>query len=168
MLGYIGLGVFLFTLFVILFYILTSFTEKTQKICLTLFFIIPYGIERFFMALSTIFFIATAFICVVRLFKTKLKNLIPIINQELYISPEITLPKAGEKLNINSFDLSEREKSLLFDIMNNNKTYGELALKHSLSTSLVKKEMGKILDYFGCRNIESLKIVFSQFDIVVE
>ena len=98
----------------------------------------------------------------------KLKNLIPIINQELYISPEITLPKAGEKLNINSFDLSEREKSLLFDIMNNNKTYGELALKHSLSTSLVKKEMCKILDYFGCRNIESLKIVFSQFDIVVE
>lgn len=177
MLGYIGLGVFLFTLFIILFYILTSFTEKTQKICLTLFFIaysfvlffiIPYGIERFFMALSTIFFIATAFICVVRLFKTKLKSLIPIINQELYISPEITLPKAGEKLNINSFDLSEREKSLLFDIMNNNKTYGELALNHSLSTSLVKKEMGKILDYFGCRNMESLKIVFSQFDIVVE
>ena len=177
MLGYIGLGVFLFTLFIILFYILTSFTEKTQKICLTLFFIaysfvlffiIPYGIERFFMALSTVFFIATAFICVVRLFKTKLKYLIPIINQELYISPEITLPKAGEKLNINSFDLSEREKSLLFDIMNSNKTYGELALKHSLSTSLVKKEMGKILDYFGCRNMESLKIVFSQFDIVVE
>ena len=177
MLGYIGLGVFLFTLFIILFYILTSFTEKTQKFCITLFFIsysfvlffiIPYGIERFFMALSTIFFIATAFICVVRLFKTKLKNLIPIINQELYISPEIHLPKAGEKLNINTFDLSEREKSLLFDIMNSNKTYGELALNHSLSTSLVKKEMGKILDYFGCRNIESLKIVFSQFDVVVE
>jgi DNA-binding CsgD family transcriptional regulator len=52
--------------------------------------------------------------------------------------------------------------------MNNNKTYGELALNHSLSTSLVKKEMRKILDYFGCRNMESLKIVFSQFDIVVE
>ena len=177
MLGYIGLGVFLFTLFIILFYILTSFTEKTQKFCLTLFFIaysfvlffiIPYGIERFFMALSTIFFIATAFICVVRLFKTKLKNLIPIINQELYISPKIHLPKAGEKLNINTFDLSEREKSLLFDIMNSNKTYGELALNHSLSTSLVKKEMGKILDYFGCRNMESLKIVFSQFNVVVE
>lgn len=133
-----------------------------------MFFCIPYGIERFLMALATIFFIATAFICVVRLFKTKLKSLIPIINQELYISPEITLPKAGEKLNINSFDLSEREKTLLFDMMTNNKTYGELALKHNLSPSLVKKEMCKVLDYFGCRNMESLKIIFSQFDVVLE
>ena len=48
MLGYIGLGVFLFTLFVILFYILTSFTEKTQKICLTLFFI-AYSFVLFFI-----------------------------------------------------------------------------------------------------------------------
>ena len=176
-LGYVELSIFLFTLFIILFYILTSLPEKKQVICITIFFIlyflallgcIPYGIERFSMALASIFFIATAFICVVRLFKTKLKNLIPIINQDLYISKEITLPKAGEKLNINDFDLSEREKSLLFEVMVNNKTYGELGLKFNLSTSLVKKEMSKTLGYFKCRNIESLKIVFSQFDVVME
>lgn len=176
-LGYIGLGVFLFTLFIILFYILSPFTEKTQKICISIFFIafsfvlfgcIPYGLERFLMALATLFFIATAFICVVQLFKTKLKSFIPLINQNLYISPDITLPKPGEILNINNYDLSEREKSLLFDVMKNNNTYGELSIKYSISKSLIKKEMSKILEYFGCRNMESLKIVFSQFDIIMD
>ena len=64
---------------------------------------------------------------------------------------------------LKDYDISDRQKMILYEVMTNNKTYGEIAIKHNLSTSLVKKDMTGILQYFGCKNANSLKIVLSQF-----
>lgn len=172
--GFENLSVFLFSLFIVLFFLQTSMSHKKRKNTIILFYIIysisltgciPFGLERFWVALGSTIFTASAFICILRLFRVKLAVLIPAINQHLFISPDINLPKPGGILHLADYPLSERQINLLYEVIVKNKSYGEISLFYGLSKSLVKKEMCSILDVFECKNMESLKIVFSQFEI---
>ena len=172
--GYENLSVFLFSLFIILFFLQTSLSHKRRKKAIILFYIlygtlltgcIPFGLDRFWVALGSTLFSASAFICVLKLFRVKLAVFIPAINQHLFISPEINLPKPGEILHLADYSLSERQINFLYESIVKNKSYGEISVFYGLSKSLVKKEMCSILDVFSCKNMESLKIVFSQFQV---
>lgn len=175
--GYESLGVYLFSLMIILIYLNTGFAGKKLKAIVVLMYLIftitllgsfVYGKERFWMALGCTYFFASAFYCIILTYKKKLKTLIPAIQQELFISKEVHLPKAGEVMHLKDYDISDRQKMILYEVMTNNKTYGEIAIKHNLSTSLVKKDMTGILKYFGCKNANSLKIVLSQFVLTMD
>ena len=170
--GIESLGVYLFSLMIILIYMNTGFIGKKNKIIVVLLYlmftitllgVIVYGKSRFWMALGCTYFFACAFYCIILTYKKKLKTLIPAIQQELFISKEVHLPKAGEIMHLKDYDISDRQKTILYEVMVNKKTYGEIAIKNNLSTSLVKKDMTGILQYFGCKNASSLKIVLSQF-----
>ncbi len=172
--GFESLSVFLFSLFIVLFFLQTSMSHKKRRIAIIVFYIsycalltgcIPFGLERFWVALGSTLFSASAFICVLKLFRVKLAVFIPAINQHLFISPEINLPKPGEILHLADYSLSERQINFLYESIVKNKSYGEISVFYGLSKSLVKKEMCSILDVFGCKNMESLKIVFSQFQV---
>lgn len=172
MTGIESLGIYLFSLMIILIYLDTGFVGKKIKIIVVLMYIaftivllstFVYGRARFFMAFGCTYFFAFAFYSIILTYKKKLKALIPAIQQELFISKEVKLPKSGEVMHLKDYDISDRQKMILYEVMANNKTYGEIALKHNLSTSLVKKDMTGILQYFGCKNANSLKLVLSQF-----
>ena len=175
--GYESLGVYLFSLMIIIIYLNTGFAGKKIKTIVVLMYIaftitllgsFVYGKERFWMALGCTYFFACAFYSIILTYKKKLKALIPAIQQELFISKEVKLPKSGEVMHLKDYDISDRQKMILYEVMTNNKTYGEIALKHNLSTSLVKKDMTGILQYFGCKNASSLKLVLSQFVLSIE
>lgn len=170
--GYESLGVYLFSLMIILIYLNTGFSGLKQKLIIVLLYVlftitllgsIVYGKERFWMAMGCTYFFASAFYTIILTYRKKLKTLIPAIQQELFISKEVKLPKAGEVMHLKDYDFSDRQKMILYESMAKNKTYGEIALKNNLSLSLVKKEMSGILNYFGCKNASSLKLVLSQF-----
>lgn len=172
--GYELLGCFLFNLFIFLFYIHSVFSQKkliTFFLIIYVCFIIilcgsiPYGLTRFIVALSSSLFISTAFLCIILLLKNKYHNARAILNQALYISPSIQLPKAGDTVYLSNFTLSQRQINILYEILVKNHSYGEVAIKFNLSLSLIKKEMSGVLLYFGCKNLSSLKLVFSQFSI---
>lgn len=168
------IGVFLFSLIIFQIYLNSNLHLKRQKIIIILMYLlftivlsgsIVYGKERFFIALGHTYFFASAIYCIILINKQKLKHSMPLIQQELYIGQNIKLPSPGEILYLSDYNLTERQKSILFESITKNKSYGEIAMKYNLSLSLVKKEMTNILQYFGCKNINSLKIVFNQFEI---
>lgn len=166
------IGVFLFTIFIILFYFSDSFSGKRKKWLILSFYLtftivlsgsVLYGKERFPIAVGCTYFFASAIYCIILTYKRKLQDILPLIQQELYISKDVPLPKAGEIMYLKDYDISDRQKMILYEVIVNNKTYGEIAIKYSLSTSLVKKDMAGILQYFGCKNASSLKLVLNQF-----
>lgn len=170
--GIESLGVFLFSLAIVLIYLNGGLSGKKQKITIVSLYLgftiallgtLPYGKARFLMAVGCTYFFASGFYCIILTYTKKLKALIPAIQQELYISKAVHLPKPGEVMHLKEYDISERQQMILYESMAKNKTYGEIAMKTKLSLSLVKKEMNAILQYFGCRNANSLKIVLSQF-----
>ncbi len=171
------IGVFLFTIFIILFYFSDFPSEKRKKTLILVFYLvftivlsgsIVYGKERFPIAVGCTYFFASAIYCIILTYKNKLKAILPLIQQELYISKDITLPKPGEVMHLKDYDISDRQKMILFEVMTRNKTYGEIAIKNNLSISLVKKDMTSILQYFGCKNASSLKLVLGQFVLSME
>ena len=175
--GYVGLSVFLFSLFLIIFSINSSLATKNQKIHFLIFYIvyifvlcgsIPFGIDHFLVALGITIFSGAAFIFLYKLFMEKVKSEIPLINYKAFISPTIKLPEPGQTVHLKDFDLSERQINILYEIIVKNKSYGQISQKENLSTSLVKKETGLILDYFGCKNINTLKLVFAHFVVAKE
>lgn len=170
--GYEFVGCFLFNLFIILFYIHSNISKKKFVLTITLLYFvflisliasIPYGIIRFIMALSFSLFISFSFWSLILLIQSKYTNVKAIINQALYISPKIQLPPRGEILYFSNFDLTERQKDILFEVLAKNRSYGEVSNKFNLSLSLVKKEISSSFCYFGCKNINSLRLIFSQF-----
>lgn len=174
--GYESLGIFLFSLCIVLIILNASLPIKKQKLIIPLLYlfftivllgVIPYGKERFSMAVGCTYFFASAFYCIVLTYKKKLKNVMPLIQKELFISHKIYLPNPGEPLNLNDFDLTDRQKQILFEVIANNKSYGEVTLSTRLTLPLVKKEMAAIIQYFGCKNVNSLKLVLCQYVITL-
>ena len=174
--GYESLGVFLFSLCITLIVLNVSLPLKKQKFIIPLLYLmftftllgsIPYGKERFFMAVGCTYFFASAFYCIVLTYKRKFKTILPIIQKELFISHDISLPNSGEKLNLNQFAITDRQKRILYEVVANNKSYGEVTLSTKLTLPLVKKEMAAIIQYFGCKNVNSLKLVLGQYVITL-
>ena len=89
------------------------------------------------------------------------------LQKELFISHDISLPNSGEKLNLNQFAITDRQKRILYEVVANNKSYGEVTLSTKLTLPLVKKEMAAIIQYFGCKNVNSLKLVLGQYVITL-
>ncbi|MBP5520635.1 MAG: helix-turn-helix transcriptional regulator [Treponema sp.] len=175
--GYEQLGIFLFSVLIVLIYLNGSFYCKKQNLLIILLYVfysvvllgvIRYGKQRFYIAIGYTYFIAAAFNYLFMVYRQKLTSLLPLIHQELYLSKDIQLPKSGEIMHLSKYKITERQKIILYEAVAKNKTYGEIALKNNLSLSLVKKEMTNIMQYFGCKNIDSLKIVLSQFILAID
>lgn len=172
--GLEAIGVFIFSIFIVLIYLNGNLSPKKQKIIIISLYLAftiilsgsrVYGKKRFPMAIGCTYFSACAIYCIIMSYKRKLKHIMPLIQQELFISHDIQLPQPGEIMHLTRYDLTDRQRMILFEAVVNNKTYGEIAIKSKLSLSLVKKEMTNITQYFGCKNINSLKIVLNQFEI---
>ena len=44
-------------------------------------------------------------------------------------------------MHLKDYDISDRQKMILYEVMTNNKTYGEIALKHNLQEGTVGVEV---------------------------
>ncbi len=168
--GYETLGMFFyFSMIVILFgygFFRKLFYRKTIILSFIWFIfilgIIPFGITRFLTVLLTFLFVITFNYAVYSHFKTLLAPLLP----EQSLKAKIKLPSIGNKIYLTECGLSERQKLLLLDFINNNLTYKELADKYCISISTVKTDMAYILRIFGISNNNDLRIMLSQYKLI--
>ena len=85
---------------------------------------------------------------------------------ELREMKKLPLPIVNSHVHINSFDLKEKQKYLLYDYTKNGMLYKDLADKYNMSVSAVKTEMSNIFDYFNCESSDELKKIFAHFDVL--
>ena len=79
----------------------------------------------------------------------------------------ITLPeKAGSKINLKDYNLTDRQISLIKSYLRTNASYSELANEHNISISLVKYEMRLIFSLFEVPNLRELHVLLYQYVII--
>lgn len=78
---------------------------------------------------------------------------------------KIPMPIVNSKLYISKFDLTERQKKILYDYIKNDIAYKNLADKYYTSISTIKNEMSEVSEYFGCDTSDQLKKLLSHFDV---
>lgn len=122
----------------------------------------PFGIDRMILAFSVICFISTFSYWLYIKLKIQLKSFLP----EKVINSKISLPIQGSELNLRNFGFTERQISILKEFMNFELTYKKIAQKLYLSTSTVKSEMSKIINYFDVKNAENLRILLIQYTLI--
>ncbi len=174
MTGHESLGVFLYVLLLVIILFEQTLSFKTKRIIIffSFFFfgmlllsVIPYGMIRFCMAIAETIFFITTFFAFHGFLKAKLESLIPEINSKLYFSKEIMLPKVGETVYLSKIGLTERQSELLILFVKKDLSYTQLSKKTNISSSIIKKEMSNCLTIFGCRNIATLRIILSNFQL---
>ena len=174
MTGHETLGVFLYVLFLAILFFEQRLSYKVKNLFMILSLIIflivllgvlPYGIVRFCMAFAETIFFVTTFLSFYISIKEKLNSLIPEINSKLYFSNDIKLPKSGEVVSLKEIGLTKRQSELLILFVTKDFSYTQLAQKTDISVSIIKKEMSDCLTIFGCRNIATLRIILSNFQL---
>ena len=154
-------------MFIILFcnkYFTTNAKKKLIPfiICwiITLFSLIPFGMQRFILGLVISAFFAGFYAYIYK----KLEGYISVFAPIKSIESE-SLPEKGTLLNLADYGLTERQVKLVEDYMDHRLSYKELANKYYISISSVKKDMVSVFVKFGVKNINELYIVLSQYII---
>lgn len=168
--GYEILGTFLyFAAILILFcegYFKNNFKQKILFIIVCWFVVtlgvIPFGFHRFILELAVSLFFLGFYIFLYSKLKDLLKSLLP----SNLIETTVCLPPIGSKITLSKFYLSERQIKILEDYMESKPSYSNLAYKHCLSNSSVKKEMSKILKIFGVSNANDLYFLLRQYELI--
>lgn len=168
--GYEILGILLYTILLIKLF-LSGFYKTHPKIktffsfgfwillILTLF---PFGLERLFLAFSVICFFCTFSYWLYLKLNEQLKPFLP----ENIITTKIKLPPQGSNLDLKKYGFTDRQILILKEFMNFELTYKKIAQKLLLSTSTVKSEMSKIINFFEVKNAENLRLLLLQYTII--
>lgn len=170
--GYEILGTFLFfAAALILFcegFFKTNLKEKIYIIVsfwfITTLGIIPFGWDRFILALAVFLFFCGFYIFLY----SKLKDLLSTLLPQNIVTSSVDLPPKGSHLKLSEFSLNERQINILKNYMETKDSYSKLAYNICVSVSTVKREMADVLKIFGVRNINDLYILFLQYEIVYE
>lgn len=167
--GYDFMGTFLYSnLIIILFldgFFITKIKQKTSILATIWIFIacavIPYGIYRFIRMIALSFYIITFYLYVYYNLESILSTFIPA---NLKIENN-DLPKPGSTLYLKNYNLTERQVSILKTYLENESPYSEIADKHNISVSLVKREMSLIFTQFKVKNLKELHFLLLQYVI---
>lgn len=123
--------------------------------------LLPFGIHRFVLNVSSYFFFIAFTFYVYKRLETQLKIFAPT----KIIETSVELPEAGNKLILKDYKLTERQIQFIEEIIVNKKTYGELAIKYNISASTVKKDMQRVFDKFAVKNLNNLTLLLLQYDV---
>lgn len=166
--GYELLGVFLYSANFILMFCYGFFRIRAKRkiIAYILFWlvitpgILPFGIDRYFLAIGTSFFIIGFYGFVY----AKLQHILtPLIPAKL--KTKIPLPAPGSKLDLAAYNLTDRQIQLVKAYLATGNSYAQLAKKMNMSTSLIKKEMSETFTKLGVKNIKELHLLLLQYQL---
>lgn len=108
--------------------------------------IIPYGASNFLRYFGLTLFALCSIGCINLLF------------HHAYTKNET------EKLNLDDYRFSDRQKDCIKEVVVNNTTIKELAINHNISESAIKKDLAHIYDTFGITGKADLKALFIGYD----
>lgn len=104
--------------------------------------VVPYGANDFFRYFGLSLFALCSIVCINLLF------------HHAYSKNET------EKLDLNDYKFSDRQKDCIKEIVVNNTTIKELAINHCISESAIKKDLAHIYKVFGITGKADLKALF--------
>lgn len=120
------------------------------------------SLHKYFMAVFFLLFVAFSYIYVYWKIRQNLFELFPFLANKI---TDKQMPEPGSKLNLQDFELTERQIKILKAYINDSKNYKDIGEKFYLSESLVKKEMVIICKCFGVQSIEVLLFLLQQYEI---
>ena len=168
--GYEILGILLYTILLVKLF-LNGFYKTHLKLkaifsfgvwILMILTLYPFGLERLVLAFSVVCFFCTFSYWLYLKLNEQLKPFLP----EDIINTKIKLPPRGADLDLKKYGFTERQIAILKEFMNFELTYKEIAQELVLSTSMVKLEMSKIINFFEVKNAESLRLLLLQYTII--
>jgi len=145
-----NISISLFLASLVLVYILVENVKITPvlMICyaigelIKLIMVIPYGATNFFHYFGLTLFALCSIVCINLLF------------HHAYSKNET------EKMDLNDYKFSDRQKDCIKEIVVNNTTIKELAINHNISESAIKKDLAHIYKVFGITGKADLKALF--------
>lgn len=120
------------------------------------------SIHKYFMAVFFLLFVTFSFIYVYWKIRQNLFELFPFLANKI---TDKKMPEPGSKLNLQDFDLTDRQIKILKAYINGSNNYKDIGEMFYLSESLVKKEMVNICKCFGVQSIEVLLFLLQQYEI---
>lgn len=120
------------------------------------------NLHTYFMAVFFLLFIAFTSLYIYLTTKQNLFELFPFLANKI---TNKQMPEPGSKLNLQDFELTDRQVNILKVYINNPTNYKNIAEMFYLSKSLVKKEMVNICNCFGVQTIEVLSLLLQQYEI---
>lgn len=120
------------------------------------------NLHTYFMAVFFLLFIAFASLYIYWTTKQNLFELFPFLANKI---TNKQMPEPGSKLNLQDFELTDRQIKILKAYINDSTNYKDIAEMFYLSESLVKKEMTIICKCFGVQTIEVLLLLLQQYEI---
>lgn len=166
------LGTFLYAAAIILLFCDRFFKIKVKRKIIILSVIwflvslgtIPFGLHRFLRVVALSLFFITFYLSIYFRLEEYLTPLLPV---KALTKSNITLPeKAGSKINLKDYNLTDRQISLIKSYLRTNASYSELAKEHNISISLVKHEMRLIFSIFEVPNLRELHVLLYQYVII--
>lgn len=168
--GYETIGAFLYSAIIIILFInkffvshfyLKVFSLLIIWLCITL-GLIPISVERFFLIIAVSIFFCSFYLFVFDKLKNQLSVFLP--SNETFIS-KIKMPAPGSKLNLQDYDLSDRQIMLIKEYLVSQKSYAQLSNKFNIGLSTVKRDMSMAFERFGVKDIKRLHILLLQYEI---
>ena len=168
--NYTELGIFFFYASVILILCHDLIQNKSKKkvaimfvfhfitLCLTY----THGYKNMLIAMGYSVFCLAFYLWIYSLLKAKLSCLIPKNVRE---NPTVIGKPAGSVISLSDYNLTERQRTFLYEHINNRLTYKELSEKYFVSLSTVKKIFADVFKVFNVSNIEELRILFLQYQV---
>ena len=152
--GFVGIGTLLFTAGCVFVFVNGDFKRRyKEKIAalilywalITVLLYFAFNIKMMIFEIALTLFHFGLLACLYKKLESKLSFLLPAT--EIFF-PKIELPPKGSDLRLLDYGVSERQKFFIKGMVNERKTYEELAAEYHVSTSVVKKRHGSSLPSF--------------------
>lgn len=167
---YEQLGVFLFYVCYILLFCNGSLVHKfvTKTFFLFLFHlisllgVISHGITKFVIAFGSSIFFLVMLLWIYNILKVRFSCIIPsAVTQNSLLKNK----QPGSQLILSEFELTERQKNMILDNLQNNLSYKDLSEKYFVSLSTVKKDFSEIFRVFSVAKLEELHLLLMQYQV---
>jgi len=167
---YEQLGIFLFYVCVILLFaqrkLVTHFVLKMVLLftyhLAGLFCILSHGLDKFIIAFgsSALFFVVSLWLY--DILKAKVACFMPTTVKDNSV---ITGKQLGSKISLSEYKLTERQKDMILDNIQNNLSYKQLSEKYFVSVSTVKKDFSEVFQVFEVTKLEELHLLLLRYQV---
>lgn len=169
---YEQLGIFLFYVCLILLYAKGKMSKKLILKTVLLFIyhlisllgILSHGLDKFIIAFGSSVFFFTISFWVYDILKAKIACFMPVTVTENTV---LTGKLSGSKLSLSDYKLTDRQKNMILDNLQNNLSYKELSDKYYVSLSTVKKDFTDIFQVFGVSKLEELHLLLLRYQVSI-
>lgn len=166
---YAQLGIFFFwdTIIVIYCKDLYKFNRKTVTIILAFLHILAllgsstHSWKCAFISIGNSIFCAAFYFWIYTILKAKLSCYLPY-----HISNNQTIEKKpGDILDLNDYNLTERQISFVLENLHNNLSYKKISDKYFVSISTVKKTFAEVYKIFNVNKLDELRYLLLQYQV---